>query len=343
MKVAVVGCGWAGNRHARAYRAAGAEVSWAIDVDETRAAGLGAEHSTTELAVALADPALGAVSVCLPHALHAEASVQAAIAGKHVLVEKPIAATLEGADRMIAAAAAAQVVLMVAETVRFDSLLRRAVELVRDGAIGPPALAQITRQAYLRSSFLNDRKWFLDRESAAGGIMMSGGVHDFDILRILLGEPVSVYAVSVRQRFTEMHCDDTSVAIVNFPNGVTGTLTESFLMKTVVTAGGPEEHRLRVDGDAGSLVVDGRQQTIQLFSELPPYQLPDSLVAHEIRVPPADAFEREVRHFLSCIEDKTEPITSGRLQRRNLELVLAAYASMASGAVVSVRVGGDAR
>lgn len=87
----------------------------------------------SDLTVVLGDAALTAVPVCLPHALHAEASVQAAGSGKHVLVEKPIAATLEDADRMIAASEAARVVLMVAETVRFDPMLGRAVELVRDG------------------------------------------------------------------------------------------------------------------------------------------------------------------------------------------------------------------
>jgi predicted dehydrogenase len=336
VKVAIVGCGWAGVRHAQAYRAAGAELAWAVDVDLDRAQALGAARATVDLATALADPEVDAVSICLPHALHAQASVEAATSEKHVLVEKPIAASLAEADRMIAAADSAHVVLMVAESVRFDPLLERAVHLVQAGTIGPPALVQVTRQAYLRESFLSARRWFLDRDLAAGGIMMSGGIHDFDILRMLLGEPLRVYAVRVRQRFAEMQGDDTSVAIVSFPNQVTATLTESFLMKTLVTASGPEEHTVRVDGDLGSLIVDAHRQTIHLFSELPHYQRPGAVSAREIRVPPDDPFEREVRHFLACIESGAEPITSGRTQRRNLELVLAAYGSMASGAPVAV-------
>ena len=336
VRVAIVGCGWAGSRHAHAFRAAGAELTWAVDVDPVRANAISAAHTTSELATALADPTVEAVSVCLPHGLHADATIAAAAAGKHVLVEKPIAASLDEADRMIAAAEAAKVVLMVAETVRFDPLLGRAVDLVRGGAIGPPALVQITRQAYLSASFLTDRRWFLNREAAAGGIMMSGAVHDFDILRMFVGEPVSVYAVRVRQRFVEMEGDDTSVAIVRFSNEVTATLIESFVMKTLETAAGGEDHTVRVDGELGSLVVDGRRQNLRLFSEADEYRLTDGLAAHELRVASADPFEREVRHFVSCIQDSVEPITSGRSQRRNLELVLAAYASMASGAAVSV-------
>ena len=96
-KVAIVGCGWAGARHAQAFRAVGADVAWAVDLDQVRARGVGAKQATSDLALALADPGLEAVSVCLPHALHAEAAVAAALAGKHVLVEKPIAASLEQA------------------------------------------------------------------------------------------------------------------------------------------------------------------------------------------------------------------------------------------------------
>ena len=336
VKVGIVGCGWAGARHARAFRAAGAELAWAIDVDPARAQGLGASRVASNLSAALEDVSLQAVSVCLPHALHAAATIEAAEAGKHVLVEKPIAATLEEADRMIAAARTAAIVLMVAETVRFDPLLQRAVQLVHQGAIGDPTLLQISREAYLRASILNERRWFLDGQAAAGGIMMSGGIHDFDIARMFLGEPSSLYAARVRQRFLEMEGDDTSVAIVRFADGVTATLVESFFMKSLTTAAGPEEHRVRLDGSLGSLMLDGRKRTMTLFSERPEYQLPDALSATEIRAVEHDPFEREIRHFLDCIRDGLEPITSGRSQRRNLELVLAAYESMTSGAPVAV-------
>ena len=163
MRVAIVGCGWAGARHARAFTAAGATLAWAVDTDPERARRLGTERTTSELTEALADRRLAAVSVCLPHHLHALAGVDAASAGKHVLVEKPIAASLEQADDMIAAAETAGVVLMVAESVRYDPLLGQAVELVQAGVVGPPALVQVTRQAYLREDFLHRRRWFLDR------------------------------------------------------------------------------------------------------------------------------------------------------------------------------------
>jgi predicted dehydrogenase len=285
---------------------------------------------STDYRQALGDPQVDAVDICLPHNLHAPVAVEASQAGKHVLCEKPIAATLAGADQMIEAAERAGVVLMVAENVRFNALYLRVRDLLRDGAIGRPALIQMTRQCYLRQSFLQDRRWFLDAEAAAGGIMMSGGIHDFETMRMLVGEVESVYSVRARQRFLEMEGDDTSVALVRFQDGTIGTLVESFIMKSLTTAAGPEVHTLRVDGDLGSLsVADGH--TIRLFSERDDWLAGGRLVGHEIYVPPEDSFVLWVRHFVECVRTGAEPITSGRSQRRALAAVLAAYRSMETG------------
>ena len=333
VRVALIGCGWAGARHAVAYDQAGAEVRWAVDSSVSRAEAVAhgrGSRVSSDYRQALADPAVDAVDVCVPHNLHAPMVIEAARAGKHVLVEKPLAATLEEADEMIEAADRAGVVLMVAENVRFDPVYRRIRELLDDGAIGRPALVQMTRQAYLRASFLADRPWFLNREAAAGGIMTSGGVHDFETMRMLIGEIRSVYALRARQRFLEMEGDDTSVAAITFRDGIVGTLVESFIMKSLATASGAEVHTLRIDGDLGSIAVDG-DRTIRLVSERADLQLGGTPTQHDLRVPEADTFALEIAHFLECVRSSAEPITSGRSQRAPLAAVLAAYRSMETG------------
>jgi predicted dehydrogenase len=117
--IAIIGCGWAGTRHAQACVHCGASVRWAVDVDLRRAESLkkalagapGEIHTAEDFRAALADPHVDAVDICLPHNLHAAVAVEAARAGKHVLCEKPIAATLEQADHMIEAAGRAGVVV----------------------------------------------------------------------------------------------------------------------------------------------------------------------------------------------------------------------------------------
>jgi len=337
-RIAIIGCGWAGQQHARACQALGVPVRWAVDTDLTRATTLAASLSQTEHAPrttsayqdALADPDLDAVSICLPHNLHAPVAIDAARSGKHVLVEKPLAANLAEADRMIAEADGAGVVLMVAENVRFDAIYRQIRRLLRDGAIGKPALLQVTRQCYLRDSFLRDRPWFLDLGAAAGGIMMSGGIHDFEAMRMLIGEIESVYALRAPQRFLEMGGDDTSIAAVRFQNGAVGTLVESFIMKGLTTAAGPEVHTLRVDGELGHIAWDGGQR-VRVFSEHAAWQIGEQLSQIEIHVSPADSFAELLAHWINCIEAGEEPITSGRSQRAPLACVAAAYESMETG------------
>jgi predicted dehydrogenase len=337
--VAVIGCGWAGRRHARAFEQCGARVRWAVDLDNVRAEALTSisreAQVATDYQAALDDPEVQAISIALPHNLHAPVAMQAAEAGKHILCEKPIATTLDAADRMIEAAGRAGVTLMVAENVRFTPLFRKVRKLLHGGVIGRPALIQITRQADLRRSFLQERPWFLDAQAAGGGIMMAGGVHDFETMHMLIGDIESVYAHRAPQRFLEMEGDDTSVATVQFRNGVVGTLVESFIMKSLTTAAGPEVHTLRIDGSLGSLwVEDGR--TIHLFSEREDYLLGQSLVSHKLYVPPQDTFVLEMEHFLACLRMGKEPITSGRYQRKPLAVVLAAYRSMETGQPVMV-------
>jgi len=244
LNVAIIGCGWAGSRHAEAFARCGARVTWGVDVLPARANALkvstgGVSNLSTDYRDALADSSLHAVDICLPHDLHGVVSIAAARAGKHILCEKPIAATLEEADQMIAETEAAGVVLMIAENERFLPITHKIRELVLSGAIGKPALLQMTRECYLTQSFIQDRPWFLNAKSAAGGMMMAGGVHDFETARFALDDDVdSVYALRAPQRFLELEGDDTSVALARFRKGVVATFVQSFIMKSLATAAG---------------------------------------------------------------------------------------------------------
>lgn len=342
-QIAIIGCGWAGAQHARSLGQSQGQavLRWAVDTNLDRARALAQEQGcctwwseavrvTTDYREAVADPLVDAVDICLPHNLHAPVAIDAARAGKHVLVEKPLAASLAEADAMIAAARDADRILMVAENERFNPLYHKMRALLDAGAIGRPALIQSSRECYLVQSFVQDRPWFLDRQAAAGGMMMSGGVHTLETMRMLLGELAAIQALRAPQRFLEMEGDDTSVALVRFQNGVVGTMVESFVMKDLLTASGPERHTWRIDGELGSMsVVDG--QTIVLYSEHEKYRIGPELAQMQIHVPPLNTFDLEMGHFIHCLSSGQEPLTSGQSQRRPLEAVLAAYRSMDMG------------
>lgn len=342
-RVGIIGCGWAGARHARAFASQpGVAVTWAVDSDPARAQAvanlLAGARASVDYREALDDGELDAVDVCLPHHLHAPVSVEAIARGKHVLCEKPLAATLPEADKMIAAAEKAGVTLMVAENEVFSPLYRRVRDLISAGAIGAPALAQMTRGCFLEESFKRERPWFLDEQAAAGGMMMSGGVHDFEKLRMIMGEVTAVFARRAPPRFAGMQGDDTSVAMLRFASGAIGLMVQSFLMKNALTRSGVEEHTLRIEAAMGSIRAAGTSGgRIVLFrdSVADPF-LADAPHETEIIIGEVDTFELEAAHFVASVRDGTEPITAGRKMRRSLALVLAAYESMRTNREVEV-------
>lgn len=329
--VALVGCGWAGERHARAFRSIGVRVAWVVDPTEARRLALAEATGARPAAdpeAAIADPTVEAAVLCLPHRLHAPEAVRWLEAGRHVLCEKPLATTLTEADAMIAAADRAGRVLMVAENVWFDPALLRIRELLRSGAIGAVSLVQISRDVWTTDDDLQARPWYGAGTAEGGGIMMAGGIHDIEKARLLAGEVAGVCAVRAPQRLVAMQADDTSVAVLRFASGAVGVLVESFSARIPATSAGGELHRLRLDGAAGSILHDGGGP-ITLFTI--DGNRRESAREQTISVEPVDTFRDEAEHFARCVATGEEPLTSGRSQRRALELVVEAHRSMSSG------------
>jgi predicted dehydrogenase len=328
-RVGIIGCGWAGEQHARAVRQlpARAELCALADIDvglvEARAAAWQVPHWTTDYRTLLARGQLDAVSICLPHHLHAPVAIEAAQNGLHVFVEKPLAVTLAEADEMIAAAEAASVHLVVAETVRFSATYTRAAQLVQEGSLGDLLLVRISREHQMHD-YLRQRPWFL--EQASGGIIYSGGIHDFELLRMLAGEIVHVYGLVGRRALPRMVGDDTSVILAGLAGGRVGVLVESFSLRTPT----PGVH-VTVHGSGGSMWCT--QDRIRVYTA--PQDGRQDLV-EEIAVPPGDTFQAEISHFLDCLDGVSEPVTSAREERKPLLAVLAAYDSIERGERVSL-------
>jgi UDP-N-acetyl-2-amino-2-deoxyglucuronate dehydrogenase len=323
-RIGIIGCGWAGEQHARAVRALveRVELCAVADVDaalaQARARDWQVPLWTDDYRELLTRERLDAVSICLPHDLHASVAVEAAGAGLHVLVEKPLATTLAEADAMVAAAEAAGVQLMVAENMRFNPLYIHAADLIRSGALGDVFLVRIAREHEMHD-YLRQRPWFLEQRWA--GIMYSGGIHDFELLRMLAGEIEHVYGLRGRQVLSGMAGDDTSVALVGLCSGASAVIVESFSLKTPK----PGVHG-SVHGSRASLWFgEGR---LALYAA-PQDGRPD--LVEEIVPRPRDTFEAEIAHFFECLEQGTEPITSAREEREPLVAVVATYESIKRG------------
>ncbi len=323
--VALIGAGWAGERHAIGYRALAdrgriaAVVDSRLAVAQECAREWDVPFATDDFAAALARPDVQAVDICLPHTLHASIAEAALAAGKHVLIEKPFAISLDEADAMIATAAHARRILMVAENVRYDPIYLRMTELIFAGMIGPPFLCRISRDHHMHDS-LRARPWFFT--DPTGGIMWSGGIHDIETVRMLMGDAPfqEVYATAARKTLLEMTTDDTSVGLFRMAGGGVALLSESF--STHVSHG--ERIRVEVFGPDGSLMTDGDGTLTIVTPE-------DTRTEH---TPQEDTFTVEIRHFLDCIHAGDEPATAAWAMRPGLAAILAAQTSMAIGAPV---------
>jgi predicted dehydrogenase len=284
----------------------------------------GVESRYTDYRELLAQSRADALSICTPHDLHAQMAVAAAEAGKDILVEKPLARNLEEADAMIDAARKRGVTLMVAENVRFSEFFLKARELVENGYLGDILLIRISRMETGRL-LLQDRPWFLDAKQAGGGIMMSGGVHDFEVMRMLVGEIREVFTYRARKAFLEMEGDDSSVAIVKFESGAVGVVMESFSVSDLRS-----QHAVEIRGSAGSLTMDTYGPRLMSLYSQKLNDLPGEARVNAA-VPEGNTFVAEMTHFVDCVESEQVPITSGAEERKPLEVVLAAYESMETG------------
>jgi predicted dehydrogenase len=332
IRVAIIGCGGISRGHARGYLQSPDlfEIVACCDerreLAEERAQQLGAKFVTTDYREVIAREDVDAVDICLPHHLHAEVAIAAAEAGKHVLVEKPIANSLQEADAMIEAAKKSGVVLMVAHNERYMPVYRKAKELVEQGILGRIFLARADHNQFVR---INGRHWLWRKETAGGGVLIGSGIHRVDILRWLVGEIVRVWhrQVIVPERFSD-EVEAASVTIFEFANGAIGELTCNWSAYGANSA--PWYELLWLYGTEGSLHNVGG---LFVASE----KLPESQGKHvQIPLPDEDSFVNEIRHFGECVRDGKTPLTSGEEGRKSLAVVIAAYQAAETGTGVPV-------
>lgn len=323
IRVGLIGCGGISRAHARAYRNLGeTEVRVVIVCDEVlslaeeRARETGALSSTGDWRVVLDRKDVDAVDLCLPHDLHAEVAVAAAQAGKHILVEKPLATTLADADRMVQAARDANVRLMCAFCERFDPQHVLVKRLVAEGYLGTPMMARIDHNQNVE---MPPGHWIRYARRLGGGAIASAGCHRLDLLRWFFGEVVDVSAFRFYWR-ERMEGETAGVVILRFENGALGAFQINWMTRKPVWY-----ERLWLEGTEGSLHNHGG---LQVFSLRRP-EWSEGYV--RLDVPSADPFTEEIRHFLECIRTGDEPLTHGADARKTMAIALAAYESARTG------------
>ena len=194
------------------------------DLAESFAREFGAPRWYADWREVVADNEIDAVYIATPVYLHAEQTIAAAEAGKHVLCEKPMAMNVAECDQMIAACQANGVKLGVAYYRRFYPVIRRIKEIIASGEIGKPVIAQINAFERFNLQPGDDRHWFLEKEKSGGGPMMDFGCHRIEVLLNLFG-PIKRTASVMGRAMFDREVEDTCIAAFEFESGAQASLS----------------------------------------------------------------------------------------------------------------------
>ena len=262
-----------------------------------------------------------AVYIALPNNMHCDYSVRAAEAGIHVLCEKPMAVTTSECERMIAAADAHSVHLMIAYRLHFEEANLKAIEIVESGQLGEPRIFASVFSMQVREGDIRLQ------EALGGGTVYDIGIYCLNAARYLFrDEPTQVFAYSAQKRddprFAEV--DEMTTAMLRFPGERLATFTSSF--------GAADVSAYRILGTEGELRMD------------PAFEHSSSLVHHlslegktrKKTFPKRDQFAPELTYFSRCIISGMEPQPGGYEGLADVRIIEAIYQSAKTGSAISL-------
>ncbi len=258
----------------------------------------------------LADDEIDAVYIATPVHLHAEQTIAAAEAGKHVLCEKPMALDVAECARMIAACAANNVKLSIAYYRHFYPVVARVKEIIASGDIGKPVLAQINAFEFNAMPPDDPRYWFFTKEKSGGGPMMDFGCHRIEVLTNIFGAIVDVKAFTDNLLF-DREVEDTSAAFFKFANGIRATLT-------VTHAAFEGQDTLDIFGSEGSLhIMKLNQGDLRIVTK--------SGERHENHPPHANLQLPSIEDFTNAILENRMPNVAGESGREVAQIEAEIY------------------
>jgi len=323
LRLAMVGCGGRANVHApAAARRNDVEIIRWLDLETEKAKRLAAQHNgkvASSWDAILEDNAIDGIVVALPHNLHYDYGMAALRAGKHVMMEIPIAATPEQAQEMIAAAKQADVMLLVLHSLRFWRSHRTIAELVASGVLGEPIFARYHNEHTVPEDYFALRPGQFAAEA--------GVLHHGDVMRWWVGDVTAVTArgLSVGPTAREHGTFDHITVLYEMTGNALGETTCSWVTKAC------EQNRMvrgSVSCQEGTVVLTWNDE-VRVFS--PDGQLDRGERFAMFHPGRPDGPRDEIGHFADCIRGTCAPVVSPEDALRALELTLAARTSAREG------------
>lgn len=341
VRIAVIGAGLIGARHAALVKAHEAcELVGICDTDTARrrvAEALGVPFHTSADGLIERERPDGAI-VATPNSAHAPACIACAERGVHVLVEKPIADTLDHARQIIAAASQHGISVLVGHHRRHNPLVQRTRELVRDGTLGT-LIGFSALWTLLKPDDYFQAAW--RRERPGGGPLLINLIHDLDSLRFICGEVRSVYA-RMNSFARGFPVEDSLSISLTMESGALGTILASdaapapWSYETTTTENPAYFHAAEncyhFVGTAGSLAFP--RMELWRYPEGAARGWTHPLECRRIEVAVADPLQAQLEHFCRVVRGEQEPLIGPEDGTRSLAVALAAHESAETGAVI---------
>ncbi len=345
LKVGIIGCGEiATNQVKQMQNCKRVAVSMAMDVNEALARDMGEKYGiphTTRLEDVLESDRVDAVYIATPHHLHAPLTMQAAQAGKHVMVEKPISTNLGDADRMMGACKDAGVKLSVCFINRYRSAWLEAKKLLDAGLIGKVLGTTIISlvdkpEHYWHGGYSGRAKsdWRVSKEQSGGGMLIMNAVHTIDQMLWLTGLDVKTVYSIYDTFLTPVEVEDYIVVVNRYVGGAIGLIHASSVPRGNTFAGDLQPSR-----------VYGSEGQLALTDPLRAYTLKDNdLIEKGKWQEVASGAPKDVRRlyaddFAEAVFSDKDPFITGEDGRKTLEVIVAAYRSGETGQPVELPLG----
>lgn len=317
VRIGLIGCGGIARNHVQGYLSIPEEVQVTAVSDvvaenaRQMAETVGGARVFADFHALIAEGEIDAVDVCLPHVLHKDAVVAAALAGKHVLCEKPLCLSISEAHAIQRAVTQSGITLMCAHNQLFFPAIRKAKEFLSAGLLG--RIYEIrTLDTFRHPWNTPNMGWRSKRETMGGGELIDTGYHpSYLMLYLADSTPVEVAAMLGTHRIP-MDGEDSAQVLVRFANGSIGNIVTSWAYP--IPLGSWQFHLI---GERGQLY--GRDDTLH-------YTLLDG--THEtLRFSAVDTFIEETVDFVACLRDKRTPVQTEANGIAVLKLILGAYQS----------------
>jgi predicted dehydrogenase len=340
LNFALVGCGRIAKRHSELLgmgQINGARLVAVCDVDEAKARKVAAEFSVPhyrDMHEMMESVSVDVVVVLTESGRHVDHVLELTRHGKHIVVEKPMALTLDDADRMIRACDAARIKLFVVKQNRFNVPVVKLREALDEGRFGKLVMGTVRVRWCRRQEYYDQDEW-RGTWALDGGVLTNQASHHVDLLEWMMGDVESVFALS-RTALVDIETEDTAVVVLRFSSGALGVIEAT-------TAARPTdlEGSISILGEGGTVEIGGfavNELKVWKFAEA---REDDGEVRTRYSVNPPNVYgyghQAYYEHVVDCILNDRKQLVDGLEGRRSLELINAIYESIETGREVPLR------